>query len=178
MSKIKMQAVRLSFPSLFQHEEFGGESTGKYAATFVLDKEDHADVIKQVKTEMQRLQKEELKGSKLPAEKVALKDGDELGRPEFEGKMTIKASTKRRPTVINRDKSPIVADDEVVYAGCYVNAIISLWAQDNQYGKRINASLEGVQFAKDGEPFGAGGITADEFDEFETPDDDFDPFAE
>lgn len=177
MSNVKMQNVRLSFPSLFRHEEFGGESTGKYAATFVLDKKDHASTIEAIEKEMQRLQKEELKG-KVAANKLALKDGDELGRPEFEGKMTIKASTKRRPTVINRDKSPLTEEDEVVYAGCYVNAIISLWAQNNQYGKRVNASLEGVQFARDGEPFGAAGVSVDEFDAFETPEDeDFDPFA-
>lgn len=177
MSNIKMQNVRLSFPSLFRFEEFGGESTGKYAATFVLDKKDHADTIDKIQKEMARLQKEELKG-KLPAEKLAMKDGDEMGRPEFEGKMTIKASTKRRPTVINRDKSPIAEEDEVIYAGCYVNAIISLWPQNNQYGKRVNASLEGVQFARDGEPFGAGGVSVDEFDAFETEEEDFDPFAE
>ena len=40
-----------------------------------------------------------------------------------------------------------------------MNAIVELWAQDNNYGKRINASLAGVQFAKDGEAF-AGGTVA------------------
>jgi hypothetical protein len=58
----------------------------------------------------------------------------------------------------------LTEDDNVVYAGCYVNAIITLWVQNNSYGKRVNAQLDGVQFAKDGEPFGAGGIDADEFD--------------
>lgn len=38
MSKIQLKAVRLSFPSLFQMGSFGGDSTGKYEATFVLDK--------------------------------------------------------------------------------------------------------------------------------------------
>lgn len=165
MSKIKIQAARLSFPSLFQMASFGGESTGKYEATFILDKTEHAEVIKQIEAEVARLMKEELKG-KIASDKICLKDGDELGRPEFEGKMTIKASTKKRPLVISRDKSPITAEDNVVYAGCYVNGIISLWAQNNQYGKRINAQLDGVQFVRDGEPFGDGGITADEFDAF------------
>ena len=42
MSNIMLPNVRLSFPSLWQHESFGGESTGKYAATFILDKTAHA----------------------------------------------------------------------------------------------------------------------------------------
>lgn len=165
MSKIKIANARLSFPSLFRTAQFGGDDTGKFEATFILDKSEHAATIKAIEAQIQQLMKDELKG-KLPAEKIALKDGDDLDRPEFEGKMSIKASTKRRPLVIDRDKTPISEEDNRVYAGCYVNAIISLWAQNNQFGKRVNASLEGVQFAADGEPFGTGGVDVDEFDAF------------
>jgi hypothetical protein len=155
---------------LFQPGSFGGESTGKYEATFVLDKKEHADAIKQIQTAADALMKEAFKG-KIPADKVCLKDGDDMARPEFEGKMTIKASTKKRPLVINRDKSPITEDDNIVYAGCYVNAIVSLWAQNNQYGKRINAQLDGEQFCRDGEPFGDSGISVEAFDAFGEEDD-------
>lgn len=173
MSKIKMQAVRLSFPSLFNTAKFGGEDTGKYEATFVLDKVEHAETIASIKSQIDKLMKEELK-VKIPSDKLCLKDGDEMGRPEFEGKYTIKASTKKRPLVINRDKSPITESDNVIYAGCYVNAIVSLWPQNNNWGKRINAQLDGVQFCRDGEPFGDGGVSVDEFDAFgDDADDDF-----
>jgi len=171
--KIKLQNVRLSFPSLFQHAAFGGDSTGKYEATFVLDKKEHATVISQIEAEILRLQKEEIK-SKVSSDKLCLKDGDESGRDEFAGKMTIKASTKKRPLVIDRDKTPITEDDNKVYAGCYVNAIVSLWAQNNQWGKRVNAQLDGVQFARDGEPFGDGGISVEAFDAFGDDDSMFD----
>ena len=175
MSKIKMQAVRLSFPSLFNTAKFGGEDTGKYEATFVLDKVDHADLIKSINAQIDTLTKETFKGKAVPSDKLCLKDGDEMGRPEFEGKMTIKASTKKRPLVINRDKSPITESDNVIYAGCYVNGICSLWAQDNQFGKRINAQLDGVQFCRDGEAFGDGAVSVNEFDAFGSEsDDDFD----
>jgi hypothetical protein len=75
--------------------------------------------------------------------------------------------------VINRDKSPIAEGDNVVYAGCYVNGIVSLWAQNNQYGKRINAQLDGVQFVRDGEPFGDGAVSVDAFDAFGLDNEDF-----
>lgn len=164
--KIKMQNVRLSFPSLFQTATFGGEDTGKYEATFILDKTEHAKVIEQVKAAMAQLAKDRLKGKLPPADKLCLKDGDDLDREEFQGKFTIKASTKKRPLVIDSDKTPLVEADGKPYAGCYVNAILSLWAQDNQFGRRINAQLDGVQFRADGEPFGDGGISADAFDAF------------
>jgi hypothetical protein len=169
---IKMASVRLSFPSLFNMATFGGESTGKYEATFILDKKEHAATIKELQAAIEKLSKDELKG-KVPSDKLCLKDGDETERAEFAGKYTIKASTKKRPLVINRDKSPITEGDNVVYAGCYVNGIISLWAQNNQYGKRINAQLDGVQFVRDGEPFGDGAVSVDAFDAFGVDNDDF-----
>jgi len=172
MSKIKIPSARLSFPSLFNMASFGGESTGKYEATFILDKKEHAKVIADIETVIGKLQKDELKG-KVASDKVCLKDGDEMDRPEYAGKMTIKASTKKRPLVINRDKSAISEDDNIIYAGCYVNGIVTLWAQNNQYGKRINAQLDGVQFVRDGDPFGDGGISVDQFNAFDDEDDSF-----
>ena len=167
---IKIPAARLSFPSLFQMASFNGESTGKYEATFILDKKDHAKQIAEIEAEIARMQKD-LK-VKLAADKICLKDGDDMDRPEYAGKMTIKASTKKRPLVVNRDKTPIVEDDNIIYAGCYVNAILTLWAQNNAYGKRINAQLDGVQFVRDGEPFGDGGVSVDAFNEFGDGDED------
>lgn len=165
MSKIKIGNARLSFPSLFQTAKFNNEDTGKYEATFILDKVEHAELIDQIKSRVNTLMKEELK-TKIAADKICLKDGDDMARPEYEGTYVIKASTRRRPLVIKRDKTPIVEDDNIVYAGCYVNAVISLWAQNNSWGKRVNAQLDGVQFVKDGEAFGDAGIDADVFDEF------------
>jgi len=93
----------------------------------------------------------------------------------------IKANTKRRPVVINRDKTPIVEDDDILYAGCWVNASIEVYGMENQYGKRVGCQLNGIQFLKDGDSFGAGGNAMDDFDsldaESETDKDDFDPFT-
>lgn len=36
--------------------------------------------------------------------------------------------------------------------------MVEFWAQDNNYGKRVNATLLGVQFVRDGAAF-AGGTT-------------------
>ena len=165
--KVKMHNVRLSFPSLFNTEKFGGEDTGKFAATFLLDKTDHADIIEEIQSAMKSVADERLKGKLPPADKLCLKDGDETDREEMAGKMTIKASTKKRPLVIDRDKTPLNEEDGKPYAGCYVNAIIDVWAQNNEYGKRVNAQLNGVQFFGDGEPFGAPAIDVDEFDDFD-----------
>lgn len=170
MSKFKMQGVRLSFPSLFNTAKFGGEDTEKYEATFILDKKIHKDLLVDIKTAIDTMCKNELK-TKVAADKLCLKDGDETGRDEYKGKYTLKASTKKRPLVIDRDQSPITESDNAIYSGCYVNAIVTLWPQNNQYGKRINALLDGVQFNRDGDPFGEGAVSVSEFDAFESEED-------
>jgi len=161
MTKIVIKNARLSFPSLFQKSVFEGKE-GKYEATLLIDKKDEA-LKKQIDEQIAKLIAESK--IKVPSEKYCIKDGDESELDGFEGNWSLKASNSKRPTVIDRDKTPLTADDEKLYAGCYVNAVIDFWVQNNAYGKRINANLYGVQFVKDGEPFGMGPV--DVTDDFE-----------
>lgn len=173
MAKIKLSNVRLSFPSLFRKAVFSGEET-KFEATFLIDKSSQADKIAEIDAAIKALVKGALKGAKLPADKICLRDGDDVDYAGYANHMSIKASTSKRPMVLDRDRSPLAEDDNRIYAGCHVNAILELWAQNNQWGKRINANLLGVQFFKDGEPFSDGvTATADDFDAFDVGDEDF-----
>jgi hypothetical protein len=173
MAKLKLHNVRLSFPSLFRKAVFSGEET-KYEGTFLINKEDQADKIAEIEAAVKTLIKDNLKGAKLPSDKICLRDGNDVDYAGYAGHMSIKASSAKRPLVLDRDRTPLTEDDNRLYAGCYVNAVIELWAQNNQYGKRINANLLGVQFFKDGEPF-SDGVTAstDDFDDFPDDMDDF-----
>ena len=178
MAKISLKNVRLSFPSLFQKATFEGQET-KYEATLLLDKDQHADVIKAIQSEMKIGIKEKLDGAKLGADKLCLKDGADSEYDGYENAWSLKASNAKRPLVIDRDKSPLTDDDNRIYSGCYVNASVELWYQKNAYGKRVNANLLGVQFFKDGDAFGEGGSTAsgDDFDAFDDADTDDDIFG-
>lgn len=173
--QFSIKNARLSFPSLFHKAVFNGEET-KYEATLLLDKEKHADIIAEIKKAIAEKIKTDLKGTKLDASKLCLKDGDGVEYDGYENCYSLKASNNKRPLVINKDKSPIAEDDQKIYSGCYVNAKIELWAQNNSYGKRINANLLGVQFAGDGTPFGDGGKTASSNDFDVLADEDGDSF--
>ena len=83
--KFKVKNARLSYPSLFQTASFSGESTGKFECTFILDKEEHAELIEKLQAEVKRLQGELKK--KLPADKICLKDGDDLDDEAYAGKV-------------------------------------------------------------------------------------------
>jgi hypothetical protein len=158
MSKIILNDVRLAFPSLWETEKYNGQDTGKYAATFLISKDDpQVDTIKAAILAMA----EEKFGKPVPKSvKFCLQDGDEKEFNGANGHWTIKATTKNRPVVMDQDKNPLVEADGKIYGGAYVNTSISLWAMDNQYGKRILANLAGVQLVRDGESFGGGSSNA------------------
>ena len=165
--KIKLNNVRLSFPSIFNKSEFNGQ-VGKFEATFLMNKESQAKMITDVESQIALIQKDNK--AKVSPDKICLKDGEFVDYDGYAGCMSIKAGSNRRPTVLGRDKAPVVEEDNIVYAGCYVNAVIELWFQDNSYGKRVNCNLLGIQFAKDGDTFGAG--DTDVSDDFDTIDND------
>ena len=159
-----LKNVRLSFPSLFNRSVFDGQE-GKFEATFLIDKGDVK--TKRAIDEAIAAMIAEVK-IKVPEDKLCLKDGDSSDYDGYEGNWSLKAASIKRPTIINRDKSPIVEDDEVIYAGCYVNAVIDFWIQNNKFGKRVNANLYGVQFVGDGDPLGMGRTNvANDFDDLD-----------
>jgi len=174
--KVMLNNVRLAFPNLFKPTTVNGEGEPAYSASFILPA-DHPQlpVIQKAQEEVGRAKwgdkwaavKKELAAK----DRNALHDGDTKSQYDgFEGNFFVSSRAKQsaRPTVIDRNKSPLTEGDGRPYAGCYVNASIELWAQDNAYGKRINAQLRGVQFYRDGDSFGGGSpASSDEFESVE-----------
>ena len=171
MSKIKIDNVRLSFPSLYQKAVFNGEAT-KYTATFLFEKE--SATHKKVKKALADFIAEKF-ADKPPKgiKHTFLVDGDEKEYEGYENKMALKASSAKRVLTIDTDKTVLTEEDGKLYAGCYVNAIVELWYSDHALGgKQILATLQGVQFAKHGEAFSSGGSSIDDFDDI-SDDDEF-----
>lgn len=174
MSKIFMiQNARVSFPHLFTPSQMGA-----YGAQLMLDPSDHKDLLAELKATVNQMIKDDLKGFKLPPEKICLRENGN-GRPEYDGLWVLSANQK--PLVLDGSGRNVITDEAEcnIYAGCYVNAKVDVWVQNNQHGKRINCKLLAIQFAGDGEPldgtyvpptvamegFGtvAGGSAADSF---------------
>lgn len=175
MSQIVITNARLSYPHIFAAKAMNEGDTPKYSASFILDKKTNAGVIKEIEKAINELTTEKFKGKKLPADKVCLRDGDLKDDENYAGAMYVSASNTKRPQVVDRDKkTPLVADDNKPYAGCYVNGVIRIWVQDNKFGKRINASLEAIQFVKDGEPLGAPPVDLSVLPDVDEPEEDTD----
>ena len=88
-------------------------------------------------------------------------DVTKAGAPEYAGLYFLSGNNKKRFTIIDGDRSPLTAADGRPYSGCYVNAIVDIYAQDNSFGKRINATITGIQFLRHAEAFGGGAPPAD-----------------
>lgn len=174
---IKLSNVRLAFPELFEAKTVNGEGEPAFSAAFLIEKDDPQ--IAGIKSAINAVGKEKW-GAKadenlkklIAGDRTALHDGNlKSDYAGFADMFYISARNKTRPLVVDRNHTkdnpkPLNQADGKPYAGCYVNASIELWVQDNKYGKRINASLRGVQFVKDGDAFSGGGSAkVDEFDD-------------
>lgn len=171
MATVKLNNVVLSFPALFQPRSFDGQGEAKYSSAFILDKKGDDKQIQMIRQAADQTIKDKW-GAKVPSGiKLCLRDGSEKDGQEGYGdnKMFLTSSSKRRPQVVDRKRQPLTEQDDAVYPGVIVNAVVELWAQDNKFGKRINAELRAVQIVKDGTPLGgAAPVRVDEvFDEIE-----------
>lgn len=175
--KVKLKNVRLSFPQLFEAKTVNGEGKPAFSAAFLIEPKDPQvtainAAIDAVAKEKWGVKAEANLKVMRTADKVCLHSGDlKANYDGFEGMLYVSARNALRPLVIDADKSMLTEQDGKPYAGCYVNASIELWAQDNSYGKRVNATLMGVQFYKDGESFTSGGVAdTDDFDDLTAED--------
>ena len=170
--KIKLNNVRLAFPAIFVAKTVNGEGDPAFSAAFLFPPGHPAE--KELRAAFEKLGQEKwgakwanVKKEIEAKDRYCLHDGDtKSDYAGFEGNLFVSSRNKTRPLVIDSNKDPLVEADGKPYAGCYVNANIELWCQDNNYGKRINASLRGIQFAKHGDAFAGGGSASeDEFDD-------------
>lgn len=79
----------------------------------------------------------------------------------YAGQVFISAANNRgMPQIIRADGSVCENGMEAqqlarkMYGGCYVNAAVKPWLQDNQHGRGVRCDFIAIQFAADGEPFG------------------------
>lgn len=114
-------------------------------------------------------------------DKLCLHDGNitKGGAEPYKDMLFVSASNERRPRILvtrNGVNVELAVDDPMFpYSGCWANLLLDIWPQSpdgkpNQYGKRINATLTGVQFLRHDEAFGGGGRIAspEEFPTVET----------
>lgn len=166
---------RLSFPDLFEAVQYQGTGPHNFRASFLIDPASQYKAA--IDGAIQAVAKDKWgakAGAILPtlvgnSQKCCFVDGATKAYDGYAGNWALTATRpleKGRPLILDQQKQPLVAADGKPYAGCYVNASVEFWAQDNSYGKGIRCTLLGVQFARDGDAFSAGSVAnPDDFED-------------
>lgn len=169
--KVVLKRARIAFAKIWEPEQFGGQGEPACSASFIFDpKAQKAEVDKVIAT-ITEVAKEKWKDKAADMLKtlkakgdICLHDGATKSEYDgFAGNVFVSARNKARPTVVDKDKTPLTQADGKPYSGCFVDVSLDIWAQENKYGKRINAKLLAVRFVDDGPAF-SGGEGYDEAD--------------
>lgn len=184
MATVNVMNARLAFPHLFEAQA-SQDGKPKFNANFIFAPD--SATSKELEAAVQAVAVEKWGPKSAAVLEKLRKEGRICFHPYaktnsngevydgFADMFHLTGSNDSRPLVVDRDKTPLTQSDGRPYAGCFVNAGIDLWAQDNAYGKRINATLRWVQFVKDGNSFtGAAPASVDEIPTLEAaPDEEF-----
>jgi hypothetical protein len=172
--EVMLKNVRIAFCQtlLGEAEDYQGNGVFRHSATFLIEPGSANDkaVKDAIKTEAVNVwakkadsMLESLKGN---SNKYCYQNGNTKDYDGFEGKMFIGAHRKKadgRPMLLDSVKDPetgkaakLTGAEGRIYAGCYVNAKISIYCQAGQ-NSGVRAGLLGVQFAGPGDSFGGAG---------------------
>jgi len=173
--KIRIKNVRIAFPSLGEPEAYGDGEPAYQAKFIIVPKSEQAKAIKEAiaaaakeqwkdkSADVIKLLTEDKKVAYVEAPYRNKKSGETYAG--FEGMHYLSArNSKSRPTIYNKANVKLESSRDIeslIYSGCYVHALIDLYAQDNQWGRRINCVLQGVMFHADGENFGGSSVATD-----------------
>jgi hypothetical protein len=172
--KTQLKNVRISYPDIFH----AGGKFSKFGAQFRFSKEEKIkeqleDTIDQQGTlafavKWPAVKKELLRKGKM----LQILEGKDKG---YEEDYYINLHTDARPLVVGKNAEVLAEEDNVIYSGCRVNALVDVSAYlHKEFGPIVSTKLLGVQFSKDDTPL-AGGAKGDvsDFDVItEGPDDD------
>lgn len=173
--QIRIKNVRIAFPALAEPEAFGDGDPAYQAKFIIVPKSEQAKAIKEA---IQAVAKEEWKDkaadvikSLTEDKKVAFVEAAYRNKKSgetykgFENMHYIGArNSKTRPTIYNKANVKLESSSDIkslIYSGCYVHAVLDLWAQDNKWGRRVNCTLQGVMFAAHGENFAGSSVAND-----------------
>lgn len=160
---------RVSFPAVFEASSYQG-SDPKYSVVMLFYPDKFTDADKRAWAAVQAIadvaSKDMFKKlvKDLPGNfKKPLRDGAEKAHLDGYGKDMVfgTASSKQRPGLVDREKQPILAEDEF-YPGCWARATVTAYPYDN-IGKGVAFGLHNLQKLGDDDNFTGRVAAEDDF---------------
>lgn len=176
IGELKLLDVILSFDDLFEKAKDRPDKDdpsktikGKFKANFLMKKGTPGTIANRSKCDKASAEAKAAKWGENPAKhpklkphQVYLRDGNLENWEGYDDHLYVSANSDDQPVLIDRVKdengkwvelTPENGGRKKLYAGARVNAIVRVWAQDNEHGKRVNAEVKCVQFVGHGTPF-------------------------
>ena len=150
---LRVTDIRISYPHLDKKWcKNPAKDTPAFSCVGILPKETHQEAIDLCLEVVDIILKEQMKGERVKADAKFIRDGDLAAKPEYENAYTINSREENRPIVLNPDKSEMDIEDikPTITAGHYTDMLIQPWLQNNEHGKRVNASLRAVRYRREG----------------------------
>lgn len=171
--------VRASYPHVGKKWAKKSTDTPAFSITGILANSTHAEAIKMLRDEAERVRKEGKLSTSLKDSLYCIRDGDIEKKPEYADSWIIAMRETQRPAVLQRDKTQFDDADEIeetIQPGSRIDLMGQMWSQDNEHGQRVNCSLRGVRYLRmiDGEEIGEGAMDAETVASSFDDDDDFD----
>lgn len=169
-TKVITGEVRLSYVHLFEPYSFDGDQEAKYSCVLLIPKSDEATVAKlkaAYKAAVEQGKATKWKGKVPKGVAIPLRDGDDdptYEGEEFEGHWILRASSRSKPGVVDRNPRIAIEDPTRVYSGCYARVSLNLFPYDTAGNRGVSAGLNNVQFLRDGESLGGRSRAEDDFD--------------
>lgn len=166
--------VRLSYAHVWEPNSIQGGKP-KYSVSLIIPKADTTTITAIEKAIDAAIDAGTAKfGGKRPnkaALKLPLRDGDtERDDETYANSFFVNANSLTPPQVVDENVSPIL-DRSEVYSGCYARVSLSFYAFNTNGNKGVACGLGNIQKIRDGEPLGAGRVSAES--DFGAPADDF-----
>jgi hypothetical protein len=157
--------VRASYPHIDKMWRKNDKDTLAYSITGTLPTDTHQPAIDLLLEVVDDVIAERNKGVDIKDDAKFIRDGKPTKKPEYAGAWIVASRETEKPTVLHPDKSEMETPEEIkseIKAGYYVDILVQPWWQDNEHGKRVNASLRAVRLRREGPLIAEGGISKDE----------------
>ena len=179
-TKVVFGPCRLSYTHLFNKfvPDGGSEKDGKYMTNVLIPKEEK-ETVKAIRQAIEAAKEAGIvskwSGKEPKKLDMPLRDGEEKENDDdgiYAGHFYVNAKSSTRPGVVDKNKTPIVDEDDI-YSGIWAIMSVTFYAYDVNGNKGVACGLNNVMKCKDGERLGGRSSAESDFAdvEFDNEDD-------
>lgn len=176
-TKVVFGPCRLSYTHVFsKYSPDGDAASGKYMTSVLIPKEEK-ETIKAIQQAIEAAKKAAVTskwGGKEPKKlDMPLRDGDTDKEDDdvYSGHFYVNAKSNTRPGVCDKNKSPIMDEDEI-YSGVWAIVSVTFFGYDVSGNRGVACGLNNIMKFKDGERLGGRASAESDFADIDMEDDD------